>query len=112
MEPAVPNRTSSGLAEGKGENKGKDSNSAEVVEKVVEKVVYAPTRKRLPKSRVSRTTSFTVGGAEGYMTSGAHNDGEQIGRAPVGTQVTNAQLVCRLLLEKKNHNQGRCMRTP
>ena len=50
--------------------------AAEVVEKVVEKVVYAPTRKRLPKSRVSRTTSFTVGGAEGYMTSGAHDDGE------------------------------------
>ncbi|MCH1867595.1 vitamin B12-dependent ribonucleotide reductase [Nocardioides sp. CFH 31398] len=48
----------------------------EVVEKVVEKIVYAPTRKRLPKSRVSRTTSFTVGGAEGYMTSGAHDDGE------------------------------------
>ncbi|WP_028659419.1 vitamin B12-dependent ribonucleotide reductase [Nocardioides insulae] len=50
--------------------------AAEVVEKVVEKVVYAPTRKRLPKSRTSRTTSFTVGGAEGYMTSGAHDDGE------------------------------------
>ena len=50
--------------------------AAEVVEKVVEKVVYAPTRKRLPKSRISRTTSFTVGGAEGYMTSGAHDDGE------------------------------------
>ena len=44
--------------------------------KVVEKIVYAPVRKRLPKSRVSRTTSFTVGGAEGYMTSGAHDDGE------------------------------------
>ena len=44
--------------------------------KVIEKIVYAPARKRLPKSRVSRTTSFTVGGAEGYMTSGAHEDGE------------------------------------
>jgi ribonucleoside-diphosphate reductase alpha chain len=44
--------------------------------KVVEKIVYAPTRKRLPKSRQSRTTSFTVGGAEGYMISGAHDDGE------------------------------------
>ena len=33
-------------------------------------------RQRLPKSRVSRTTSFTVGGAEGYMTSGAHDDGQ------------------------------------
>ena len=52
------------------------SSSAEVETKVVEKVVYAPVRKRLPKSRVSRTTSFTVGGAEGYMTSGAHEDGQ------------------------------------
>src|SRR5689334_24240753 len=51
--------------------------SDEAVEaKVVEKVVYAPVRKRLPKSRVSRTTSFTVGGAEGYLTSGAHDDGQ------------------------------------
>ncbi|GAB4002152.1 vitamin B12-dependent ribonucleotide reductase [Nocardioides ultimimeridianus] len=50
--------------------------AAQVVEKVVEKVVYAPTRKRLPKSRIARTTSFSVAGAEGYMTSGAHDDGE------------------------------------
>ena len=69
------------LSSGKGDNKGTDSNAdSSVVEpvetKVVEKVVYAPTRKRLPKSRESRTTSFTVGGAEGYMTSGAHDDGE------------------------------------
>lgn len=67
------------MSTGKGENKGTDSNKAAdsaVETKVVEKVVYAPTRKRLPKSRVSRTTSFTVGGAEGYMTSGAHEDGE------------------------------------
>jgi ribonucleoside-diphosphate reductase alpha chain len=41
------------------------------VEKVVE---YRPTRKRLPKSRPSRTTSFTVGGAEGYMTAGSYPD--------------------------------------
>ena len=70
------------LSDGKGDNRGKDSNAAkgepvEAVEaQVVEKIVYAPTRKRLPKSRDSRTTSFTVGGAEGYMTSGAHDDGE------------------------------------
>ena len=38
--------------------------------------IHKPFRKRLPKSRASRTTSFTVGGAEGYMTSGAHEDGE------------------------------------
>jgi len=68
------------LSDGKGDNKGKDANvtpeATEAAPKVVEKVVYAPTRKRLPKSRVSRTTSFTVGGAEGYMTSGAHDDGQ------------------------------------
>jgi ribonucleoside-diphosphate reductase alpha chain len=38
-------------------------------------VEYRPTRRRLPKSRQSRTTSFTVGGAEGYMTAGAYDDG-------------------------------------
>ena len=65
------------LATGKGENKGESSNVAvvETESKVIEKIVYAPTRNRLPKSRVARTTSFTVGGAEGYMTSGAHEDG-------------------------------------
>ena len=62
---------------GKAKKDAADAADAAVVEtKVVEKVVYAPVRKRLPKSRVSRTTSFTVGGAEGYMTSGAHDDGE------------------------------------
>jgi ribonucleoside-diphosphate reductase alpha chain len=65
------------LSDAKAEDKGAKSATAAPVEtKVVEKVVYAPTRKRLPKSRVSRTTSFTVGGAEGYMTSGAHEDGQ------------------------------------
>lgn len=34
-----------------------------------------PVRKRLPKSRPATTTSFSVGGAEGYMTSGAYADG-------------------------------------
>lgn len=34
------------------------------------------TRKRLPKSRPSRTTSFSVGGAEGYMTAGTYEDGQ------------------------------------
>lgn len=39
------------------------------------RVEYRPRRKRLPKSRSGRTTSFTVAGAEGYMTSGAYDDG-------------------------------------
>jgi len=37
-------------------------------------IEYRPTRRRLPKSRTSRTTSFTVGGAEGYMTAGSYED--------------------------------------
>ena len=42
---------------------------------VVEKVVYRPTRERLPKRRTSQTTSFAVGGAEGYLTAGTYDDG-------------------------------------
>jgi ribonucleoside-diphosphate reductase alpha chain len=52
---------------------GKEAKKDAVAEpaKVVE---YRPTRKRLPKSRPSRTTSFAVGGAEGYMTAGSYPD--------------------------------------
>ncbi len=39
------------------------------------RIEYRARRKRLPKSRVSRTTSFSVAGAEGYMTSGQYDDG-------------------------------------
>ena len=39
------------------------------------KVEYRPRRTRLPKSRVGKTTSFSVAGAEGYMTSGQYDDG-------------------------------------
>ncbi len=39
------------------------------------RIEYRPRRLRLPKSRSGRTTSFTVAGAEGYMTSGAYEDG-------------------------------------
>ena len=39
------------------------------------RVEYRPRRLRLPKSRASRTTSFSVGGAEGYLTAGAYDDG-------------------------------------
>ena len=37
--------------------------------------IAEPVRKRLPKARPSTTTSFSVGGAEGYMTAGAYADG-------------------------------------
>lgn len=42
---------------------------------IVEEAVATPVRKRLPKSRPATTTSFSVGGAEGYMTAGAYADG-------------------------------------
>jgi ribonucleoside-diphosphate reductase alpha chain len=37
-------------------------------------VEYRPIRKRLPKSRPSRTTSFSVAGAEGYLTASSYPD--------------------------------------
>ncbi|MFD6327657.1 vitamin B12-dependent ribonucleotide reductase [Streptomyces sp. NPDC058442] len=62
--------------------KTKEKEKAEVTEKAeetiraaVEKVVeYRPVRKRLPKGRPGITTSFTVGGAEGYMTANSYPD--------------------------------------
>jgi ribonucleoside-diphosphate reductase alpha chain len=53
-----------------GKNEGGTA-SAAAAETAVE---ARPIRKRLPKSRPSRTTSFTVGGAEGYMTAGSYPD--------------------------------------
>ncbi|MEV7380876.1 vitamin B12-dependent ribonucleotide reductase [Streptomyces lydicus] len=46
------------------------------VEPVAEKKVveYRPVRNRLPKGRPGITTSFTVGGAEGYMTANSYPD--------------------------------------
>ena len=58
------------LSEGKGANKGTDANASAAAD-----VHPTATRKRLPKSRPSRTTSFSVGGAEGYMTAGTYADG-------------------------------------
>jgi ribonucleoside-diphosphate reductase alpha chain len=37
--------------------------------------IAQPVRNRLPKARPATTTSFSVGGAEGYMTAGAYADG-------------------------------------
>jgi ribonucleoside-diphosphate reductase alpha chain len=55
------------LSAGKGDTKSEPAPQAVVAE-------YRPTRKRLPKSRPSRTTSFSVAGAEGYMTAGSYPD--------------------------------------
>jgi ribonucleoside-diphosphate reductase alpha chain len=53
------------LSAGKGAKKSAEA--APIVE-------YRPIRKRLPKKRPSQTVSFTVGGAEGYLTAGSYPD--------------------------------------
>jgi ribonucleoside-diphosphate reductase alpha chain len=57
------------LSAGKAAKPGSDT--AETVQAPAE---YRPVRKRLPKKRPSQTVSFTVGGAEGYLTSGSYPD--------------------------------------
>ena len=54
------------LSDGKAKKAGAEVPTVEVE--------YRPIRKRLPKSRPSRTVSFAVGGAEGYMTAGSYPD--------------------------------------
>ncbi|MBB5872343.1 ribonucleoside-diphosphate reductase alpha chain [Allocatelliglobosispora scoriae] len=46
-----------------------------LAEKIVEKVVeYRPVRKRLPKKRPGQTVSFSVGDADGYLTTSSYPD--------------------------------------
>jgi ribonucleoside-diphosphate reductase alpha chain len=54
----------------------KKSTEAESVEEsaTVVPVASGPVRRRLPKKRPSQTVSFTVGGAEGYLTTGSYPD--------------------------------------
>ncbi|HEY0814443.1 MAG TPA: vitamin B12-dependent ribonucleotide reductase [Pseudonocardia sp.] len=48
--------------------------SAKGEEKAAVVVEARPVRRRLPKKRPSQTVSFTVGGAEGYLTAGSYPD--------------------------------------
>ena len=57
------------------DGKKKDAPVAAEAPKPEVRVEYRPRRQRLPKQRLGRTTSFTVGGAEGYMTSSQYEDG-------------------------------------
>ncbi|MGK5533860.1 vitamin B12-dependent ribonucleotide reductase, partial [Streptomyces sp. URMC 129] len=54
--------------------KKKDQESGERAPEPEKIVEYRPVRKRLPKGRPGITTSFTVGGAEGYMTANSYPD--------------------------------------
>ncbi|MFC3991379.1 vitamin B12-dependent ribonucleotide reductase [Actinoplanes siamensis] len=63
------------LSAGKTAKAAAPAEAPAAVEKVVEKVVeYRPIRKRLPKKRPSETVSFSVGGAEGYLTASSYPD--------------------------------------
>lgn len=56
-------------------SKSTEKDSATAAEAEPEKVIeYRPVRRRLPKGRPGITTSFTVSGAEGYMTANSYPD--------------------------------------
>jgi ribonucleoside-diphosphate reductase alpha chain len=61
------------LSGGKGKNNGEKAEAT--VEAAAPTALAHPVRKRLPKKRTSVTTSFSVAGAEGYMTAGMYEDG-------------------------------------
>ncbi|MDR6119728.1 ribonucleoside-diphosphate reductase alpha chain [Aeromicrobium sp. SORGH_AS981] len=64
------------LSSQKSQDDKTSASATEAAPEVKTVVVEKPIRRRLPKSRTSITTSFSVGGAEGYMTSGAHENGD------------------------------------
>jgi ribonucleoside-diphosphate reductase alpha chain len=53
---------------------GKEARKTETAEAAPVVVEARPVRRRLPKKRPSETVSFTVGGAEGYLTAGSYPD--------------------------------------
>ncbi|HLL34077.1 MAG TPA: vitamin B12-dependent ribonucleotide reductase, partial [Streptomyces sp.] len=61
-------------AKKKDDGKKPEAKAEEAPAKVEKVVEYRPVRKRLPKGRPGITTSFTVGGAEGYMTANSYPD--------------------------------------
>jgi ribonucleoside-diphosphate reductase alpha chain len=63
------------LSGGKGKNDGTKAEETPVAEAPAVAALSHPVRKRLPKKRTSVTTSFSVAGAEGYMTAGMYEDG-------------------------------------
>ena len=67
------------LTDAKGAKAAATAGAAVTAEAEPERIIeYRPTRHRLPKSRRGITTSFAVGGAEGYMTAN-HYEGDGLG---------------------------------
>lgn len=50
--------------------------AAEVVERIVEKVVEVPVRRKLPRTRTSRTFEFRVADCKGFVTVGEYDNGQ------------------------------------
>ena len=61
------------LSDGKAKDKGETRTDTTVEPEV--RIVEVPRRERLPQRRAAVQTSFTVGGADGYMTTGQYEDG-------------------------------------
>ncbi|MBO4208554.1 vitamin B12-dependent ribonucleotide reductase [Micromonospora echinofusca] len=75
LSAAKPNKATETTAATAPTGSATSSTPRAEVEKIVEKVVeYRPVRKRLPKKRPSHTVSFSVGGAEGYLTASSYPD--------------------------------------
>src|SRR5690606_38588802 len=47
----------------------------QVIERVVERIVHEPVRKKLPRTRRSRTFEFRVADCKGFLTVGEYEDG-------------------------------------
>lgn len=64
------------LSDGGSTAKDKKAAADEAAAKVEPVIEYRPIRKRMPKRRQSQTTSFAVGGAEGYLTASNYENGD------------------------------------
>ncbi|MGY1711804.1 vitamin B12-dependent ribonucleotide reductase [Geodermatophilus sp. SYSU D00758] len=63
------------LSDAKAKKSTADGGAKAEVEAAPVATTSHPVRRRLPKKRQSMTTSFSVAGAEGYMTAGMYEDG-------------------------------------
>jgi ribonucleoside-diphosphate reductase alpha chain len=52
------------------------SGPAQVVERVVDRIVEVPIRRKLPRTRTSRTFEFRVADCKGFVTVGEYEDGQ------------------------------------
>jgi ribonucleoside-diphosphate reductase alpha chain len=67
------------LSDGKAKKSDEPTPTVEPTVEIIERIVEKPVRKRLPKKRPSQTVSFTVAGAEGYLTAGAYPETGDLG---------------------------------